>query len=631
MAWPRFTLLSLQALLIVSLHSQSRSQDLSEGAFDWTLRWRTDLASRFEERRWEAKRTAFIVCDMWDYHHSVNAVRRLKEFAPRLNAVLAEARRRGATIIHAPSDCMPFYSDHPARKRALAVPGAGTAPEGVARWCHRIPGEESATYPIDQSNGGEDDDLTEHAHWAAHLKSIGRHPGTPWQRQTALLTIDADVDYIAPEGDVVWNLLESRQIAQVVLTGVHANMCVLGRPFGLRQMKRGGKQVLLMRDMTDVMYEPNSWPYVSHFTGMDLVIEHIEKYICPTVTSDQVIGGKPFRFSHDRRSNVAILWLPGMLGGEREAERMTKKTEFLRDQLQRDFQVSIVSRAGPDLDFAELLVIPSSRFASAAIGGFAARGRPIVGEPVSAQPLPRRKNSATGSGTHAIVKGAAGDGIGRLDPTTFPAYEADSAEVLLGSREAPAAWVSVRPDAGRQFCVMPGDNARLLFNACYWAVGRPIPDDFFDLPGRDMTKRWVSKTVPGDVGQLAEGAVPSWWRSLVLLPEEWRGQELRLQLGCFGRQAQVHLNGERVTGGRVPSAILKPGALNTVAVRLTGHPQAQASRDPADASLTNGEGKTIPLHGRWQARLGDDPAWARFPIPPQFGASTDFIFERVAE
>ena len=33
-------------------------------------------------------------------------------------------------------------------------------------------------------------------------------------------------------------------------------MCVLGRPFGLRQMAKNGKNVVLMRDMTDTMYNP---------------------------------------------------------------------------------------------------------------------------------------------------------------------------------------------------------------------------------------------------------------------------------------------------------------------------------------------------------------------------------------
>jgi hypothetical protein len=47
------------------------------------------------------------------------------------------------------------------------------------------------------------------------------------------------------------------------------------------------------------MYNPRSWPNVSHFRGTELIVEHIEKYVCPTITSDQLLGGKPFRFSGD--------------------------------------------------------------------------------------------------------------------------------------------------------------------------------------------------------------------------------------------------------------------------------------------------------------------------------------------
>ena len=62
---------------------------------------------------WQPEQTAMIVCDVWDYHHSQNAVERLEAFAPRLNKVLTEARRRGVTIIHTPSDCMNTYRDLP--------------------------------------------------------------------------------------------------------------------------------------------------------------------------------------------------------------------------------------------------------------------------------------------------------------------------------------------------------------------------------------------------------------------------------------------------------------------------------------------------------------------------------------
>jgi len=40
---------------------------------------------------WKPEETAVIVCDVWDLHHSLNAVRRVEEFAPRLNKLLKAA------------------------------------------------------------------------------------------------------------------------------------------------------------------------------------------------------------------------------------------------------------------------------------------------------------------------------------------------------------------------------------------------------------------------------------------------------------------------------------------------------------------------------------------------------------
>ncbi len=129
---------------------------------------------------------------------------------------------------------------------------------------------------------------------------MGRNPRAPWKSQIDMLTIVND-DYISDSGEEIWSILEAKGIKNVVLMGVHLNMCVLGRPFGLRQMAKNGKNVVLMRDMTDTMYNPQRPPYVSHFGGTDLIVEHIEKYVCPTISSDQIVGGAPFRFKGDTR------------------------------------------------------------------------------------------------------------------------------------------------------------------------------------------------------------------------------------------------------------------------------------------------------------------------------------------
>src|SRR5436190_9818873 len=143
---------------------------------------------------WDAKKTALIVCDMWDLHHCLNATRRVGEMAPRMNRLLNEARNRGILIIHAPSSCMETYKDHPARQRAVQTPRAKNLPKDIGTWCTRIPSEEKGKYPIDQSDGGEDDDLAEHRDWAKKLETMGRNPRAPWKSQIDTLKIhDEDI------------------------------------------------------------------------------------------------------------------------------------------------------------------------------------------------------------------------------------------------------------------------------------------------------------------------------------------------------------------------------------------------------------------------------------------------------
>jgi len=273
------------------------------GGFVLNLRTRVEKDGKYEVvntgQRWPAKQTAVIVCDMWDAHHCLNAVRRENELVPRMEEFLKKARSEGALIVHAPSSCMEPYKDHPARKRAQASPKAATLPKDIHEWCRKIPAEDKGKYPIDQSDGGEDDDPKEHAEWHAKLKAMGRNPNAPWKSQHAGITISND-DAISDSGVEIWNLLEQRGITNVMLVGVHTNMCVLGRPFGLRQMSKNGKNAVLVRDLTDTMYNPKMPPMVSHFEGTRLIVEHIEKYVCPTIASTQLLGGKEFRFAGDK-------------------------------------------------------------------------------------------------------------------------------------------------------------------------------------------------------------------------------------------------------------------------------------------------------------------------------------------
>ncbi|HUW19090.1 MAG TPA: ThuA domain-containing protein [Sedimentisphaerales bacterium] len=268
----------------IVLNARSRAET-SDGSGSFAV-----LNNRLE---WGPSQTAVIICDMWDKHWCKGATGRVAEMAPRMDELVKKARAKGMLIVHAPSSTVDYYKHHPARKRAQSAPQASNLPDGIEKWCRWIDDKEKAAYPIDQSDGGCD----------CELRCKGGHP---WQKQIEAIEI-RDEDAISDSGVEIWNLLEQRGIKNVIILGVHTNMCVLGRPFGLRNMARFGKDIVLVRDLTDTMYNHRMSPYVNHFTGTELIVEHIEKYVCPTIVSAELTGSPAFRFKNDKRPRVVFI------------------------------------------------------------------------------------------------------------------------------------------------------------------------------------------------------------------------------------------------------------------------------------------------------------------------------------
>ncbi|MCC7085782.1 MAG: cysteine hydrolase family protein [Pirellulales bacterium] len=246
---------------------------------------------------WQPRKTAVVVVDMWDQHWCRGAAERVAEVAGPLDKFVSAARQRGLLIVHCPSTCVDFYQDSPARRRAVEAPFAKPPIElaksqrwGTAWAWPDKPREPDL--PIDDTDMGCDCE----------------QPCTisaPWTRQTAMIAMDEERDAITDNGQELYNLFAEKGIDNVIICGVHLNMCVLGRPFAIRELVKLGKNVVLVRDLTDTMYNHRMRPYVKHFAGTDLVVEHVEKYWCPSIVSTDLVSGQPFRFQADHRGRAA--------------------------------------------------------------------------------------------------------------------------------------------------------------------------------------------------------------------------------------------------------------------------------------------------------------------------------------
>ena len=217
--------------------------------------------------RFDPKKSALIICDMWDKHWCTGANVRVAAIIKKLEPLLEQVRRKGMIVVHAPSDTMAYYAGTPQRERMLQLPHA-TPPAELQI--------SAPPLPIDDSDGGCD--------------TAGEKEHQAWRCENPGLHIGAD-DYISDNGQEIYNLLRARGIETVFYTGVHANMCILNRTFAIRQMTKWGVRCILLRDLTDAMYNPQSAPHVSHAQGTELVVEYIEKYWSPTLLSEELREG----------------------------------------------------------------------------------------------------------------------------------------------------------------------------------------------------------------------------------------------------------------------------------------------------------------------------------------------------
>ena len=613
---------------------------------------------------WDPSKTAVVICDMWDKHWCPTSTERVAEMAPRMNEVVKAARTRGMFIIHCPSDTMDFYKDTPQRKLAQSAPKVETK-RPLERWC-RIDSAHEAPLPIDDTDGGCD--------CGEPVKNY-----RAWSRQIATIEVH-DADAIT-DSDEAFRLMKSRGIDNVIVMGVHTNMCVLGRPFSIRQMVYQGMNVALMRDMTDTMYNPAMKPFVNHFTGNDLIVEHIEKYWCPTITSADFLGGKPFKFAKDTRPHLVVL------SAEDEYRTEVTLPAFASKALGKDFKVSFVFESpakkydlpGIDVvDEADVLLIsvrrrPIPANQLALIRKYVAAGKPVVGIRTASHAFHLRDAQPEGLAAwpeidRDLIGGnyqghTANSSKGIIRPLTdvkhpiltgIPAGEFTSGgtlylntplnpnatELMRGrvegiQQQEPVAWTFNRNDGGRTFYTSLGHKddfeqpafQRLLLNGIYWAAGLDIPPADQKTSAAPAGKRVLA--VPGtwesQAKDLANYDGFAWYQCEVVAPDAWKGRGAFLYIEKIDNASECFINGVKVgvsgsmppkySNGHdnihryvIPSTALKPGELNTIAIRVFDEQGAGGFKAGAPQLIAGND--AIVLEGSWLFQAGDDPAIA---------------------
>ena len=183
---------------------------------------------------------------------------RVDAFVPRLNKALDAARALGMTVMLCPSDVVENYAGTPQREAIFALPKVAV-PKVMEVTCPPVPDAGGCACGRERCAGTFGWD--------------GMHPA---------LRID-EADLMPDTQAEVYAICQKYGLTHLIYVGFHTQVCLLGKPMGLRAMKAAGLQCVLARDMTDAHpgYDPSR-----HFTpdlNTEQVVEHFEKHLAPTI------------------------------------------------------------------------------------------------------------------------------------------------------------------------------------------------------------------------------------------------------------------------------------------------------------------------------------------------------------
>lgn len=203
-------------------------------------------------------RVGIVVVDPWNFHWCKTATMRVDALIPRMNKALDAGRALGMTVMLCPSDVVDNYAGWPQREFVLAMPK------------HPVPPLQKIDCP-EPPNGGGCACGSERC--VVNYGWDGMHPD---------LKIGPH-DLMPDTLQDVWTICRDRNLTHLIYMGVHTQVCLLGKPMGLRNLKSAGMQCILARDITDAHpgYNPaTGFTPDGHTTD---VVAHFERYLAPTI------------------------------------------------------------------------------------------------------------------------------------------------------------------------------------------------------------------------------------------------------------------------------------------------------------------------------------------------------------
>ncbi|MBZ5564118.1 MAG: NPCBM/NEW2 domain-containing protein [Acidobacteriia bacterium] len=214
----------------------------------------------------DPRKIAIIAVDCWHFHWCRTWRSRAGSLIPRFNHSFERARKLGMTLIFSPTNAMRDLNESPQRKATLALPN------------HPLPALMNLPdpYPGAIRYGMCECGLGEACFYNNNVNN--QHPDLK-------MTTD---DFIALTQQEAFNILKERRITQIIYTGFATNMCMWGKPTGMKYMRQFGFHCSFARDMTEAItgYLEEGF---NPTRGTIEVIELVERDLAPSINMEQTL------------------------------------------------------------------------------------------------------------------------------------------------------------------------------------------------------------------------------------------------------------------------------------------------------------------------------------------------------
>ena len=214
----------------------------------------------------DPRRIAIIAVDCWHYHWCRTWRNRAGSLMPRFNYSFDAARKLGMTFIFSPTNAMRDLNESPQRMNTLALADYPLPP--LSNLPDPYPG--SLRFGMCECGLGDD------CHYTNNVNN--QHPDLKMLRD----------DYIALTQQEAYNVLKHRGITHIIYTGFATNMCMWGKPTGMKFMRQFGFRCMASRDLTEAItrYAEESF---NPTQGTLEVIELIERELAPTLSVEETL------------------------------------------------------------------------------------------------------------------------------------------------------------------------------------------------------------------------------------------------------------------------------------------------------------------------------------------------------